>query len=34
MLENYGLIYEITFNEVQRFVLSEDLVEYLCSNFW
>lgn len=32
MLENYGLIYEITFNKVQRFVLSEDLVEYLyCS---
>ncbi len=34
MLENYGLIYEITFNQGQRFVLSEDLVEYLCSNFW
>jgi hypothetical protein len=32
ILENYGLIYEITYNDVGRFVISEELAEYLTSN--
>jgi Putative DNA-binding domain len=32
ILENYGLIYEITYNDVARFVFSEELVSYLISN--
>jgi len=29
ILENYGLVDEITYNNVKRFVLSEELVDYL-----
>lgn len=29
ILENYALVYEITYNSVPRFVMSEDLVSYL-----
>lgn len=32
ILENYGLIYEITYNDVTRFVISEELATYLVSN--
>jgi Putative DNA-binding domain len=32
ILENYGLIYEITYNNVNRFIFSEELVEYLVRN--
>ncbi|MBD2693851.1 helix-turn-helix domain-containing protein [Anabaena catenula] len=32
ILENYGLIYEITYNNVARFVISEELAAYLTSD--
>ncbi len=32
ILENYGLIYEITHNNVARFILSEELVSYLMND--
>ncbi|MCC5642033.1 ATP-binding protein [Nostoc sp. CHAB 5824] len=32
ILENYGLIYEITYNDVARFVISEELAAYLTSD--
>lgn len=32
ILENYGLIYEITYNDVYRFVISEELAAYLTSD--
>ncbi|MCL6751788.1 putative DNA binding domain-containing protein [Nostoc sp. CCCryo 231-06] len=32
ILENYGLIYEITYNDVSRFVISEELAAYLTSD--
>lgn len=32
ILENYGLIYEITYNDVARFVISEELATYLTSD--
>jgi hypothetical protein len=32
ILENYGLIYEITYNDVPRFVISEELAAYLTSD--
>jgi Putative DNA-binding domain len=32
ILENCGLIYEITYNDVKRFIFSEELVEYLINN--
>jgi len=31
MLENYSLVYDITYNSVPRFVISEELAEYLLS---
>lgn len=32
ILENHGLIYEITYNDVTRFVISEELAAYLTGN--
>lgn len=32
ILENYGLIYEITYNNVARFVISKELAVYLTSD--
>lgn len=32
ILENYGLIYEITYNDVSRFVISEELAAYLTND--
>ena len=32
ILENYGLIYEITYDDVARFVISEELAAYLTSD--
>ena len=32
ILENYGLIYEITYNNVDRFVVLEELADYLMNS--
>jgi hypothetical protein len=31
ILENYGLVRDITYNNVHRYVMSEELAQYLCA---
>lgn len=33
ILSNYGLVSDITFNEVQRYLMSETLAAYLCGEY-